>query len=59
MTPSRSLLDTSSGRLCAPQMVPEQYVLDLEREAFVSLCGEHKTQERIVLTLKTGRPLRN
>ena len=38
---------------------PEQYVLDLEREAFVSLCGERKTQERIAHTLKTGKPLRN
>ena len=33
--------------------------LDLEREAFVSLCGERKTQERIAHTLKTGKPLRN
>ena len=37
----------------------KQYVLDLEREAFVSLCGERKTQERIAHTLKTGKPLRN
>jgi hypothetical protein len=43
----------------SPQMVSEQYVLDLEREAFVSLCGEKKTQERIAHTLKTGKPLRN
>jgi len=41
------------------QLVSEQYVLDLEREAFVSLCGEKKTQERIAHTLKTGKPLRN
>lgn len=39
--------------------VSEQYLLDLEREAFKSLCGEKKTQERIQFTLKTGRPLRN
>jgi 3-hydroxyacyl-CoA dehydrogenase len=39
--------------------VTEQYILDLEREAFVSLCGEQKTQERIEYTLKTGKPLRN
>jgi 3-hydroxyacyl-CoA dehydrogenase len=39
--------------------VSEQYLLDLEREAFVSLCGERKTQERIAATLKTGKPLRN
>ena len=37
----------------------EQYLLDLEREAFLSLCGERKTQERIAFTLKTGKPLRN
>ena len=45
--------------ITASQTVPEQYVLDLEREAFVSLCGERKTQERIAHTLKTGKPLRN
>jgi len=49
----------AGGALTAPQMVSEQYVLDLEREAFVSLCGEKKTQERIAHTLKTGMPLRN
>jgi 3-hydroxyacyl-CoA dehydrogenase len=49
----------AGGALSAPQMVSEQYVLDLEREAFVSLCGEKKTQERIAHTLKTGKPLRN
>ncbi len=49
----------AGGPLTAPQMVSEQYVMDLEREAFVSLCGEKKTQERIAHTLKTGKPLRN
>jgi 3-hydroxyacyl-CoA dehydrogenase len=49
----------AGGALSAAQMVSEQYVLDLEREAFVSLCGEKKTQERIAHTLKTGKPLRN
>ncbi len=49
----------AGGALSSPQMVSEQYVLDLEREAFVSLCGEKKTQERIAHTLKTGKPLRN
>jgi 3-hydroxyacyl-CoA dehydrogenase len=39
--------------------VTEQTLLDLEREAFLSLCGEPKTQERIAYTLKTGKPLRN
>ena len=49
----------AGGPLTASQTVSEQYVLDLEREAFVSLCGEKKTQERIAHTLKTGKPLRN
>jgi 3-hydroxyacyl-CoA dehydrogenase len=49
----------AGGAITAAQTVPEQYVLDLEREAFVSLCGERKTQERIAHTLKTGKPLRN
>ncbi len=49
----------AGGPLTSSQMVSEQYVLDLEREAFVSLCGEKKTQERIAHTLKTGKPLRN
>ncbi len=49
----------AGGPLTSPQLVSEQYVLDLEREAFVSLCGEQKTQERIAHTLKTGKPLRN
>ena len=49
----------AGGPLSAAQLVSEQYVLDLEREAFVSLCGEKKTQERIAFTLKTGKPLRN
>ncbi len=49
----------AGGALSAPQMVSEQYILDLEREAFVSLLGEKKTQERMAFTLKTGKPLRN
>lgn len=49
----------AGGALSAPQFVSEQYLLDLEREAFVSLCGQRKTQERIAFTLKTGKPLRN
>ena len=40
-------------------MVSEQYLLDLEREAFLSLLAEPKTRERIQHTLKTGKPLRN
>ncbi|HYL64692.1 MAG TPA: 3-hydroxyacyl-CoA dehydrogenase NAD-binding domain-containing protein [Candidatus Methylomirabilis sp.] len=49
----------AGGPLSSPQTVSEQYLLDLEREAFVSLCGEKKTQERMAHTLKTGKPLRN
>jgi 3-hydroxyacyl-CoA dehydrogenase len=47
------------GRVTAGSLVSEQYLLDLEREAFLSLCGERKTQERVAFTLKTGKPLRN
>ena len=49
----------SGGRVTAGSPITEQYLLDLEREAFLSLCGERKTQERIAFTLKTGKPLRN
>jgi 3-hydroxyacyl-CoA dehydrogenase len=47
------------GDLTSPQEVSEQYLLDLEREAFVSLCGERKTLERIQSILTGGKPLRN
>jgi 3-hydroxyacyl-CoA dehydrogenase len=49
----------AGGRVTAGSPISEQYVLDLEREAFLSLAGERKTQERIAFTLKTGKPLRN
>jgi 3-hydroxyacyl-CoA dehydrogenase len=49
----------AGGRVTAGTLVSEQYLLDLEREAFLSLAGERKTQERIAYTLKTGKPLRN
>jgi 3-hydroxyacyl-CoA dehydrogenase len=49
----------AGGHVTAGSLVSEQYLLDLEREAFLSLCGERKTQERITHTLKTGKPLRN
>ena len=49
----------AGGPLTEPQIVSERYLLDLERETFVSLCGERKTLERIAHTLKTGKPLRN
>ncbi len=49
----------TGGDLSGFQRVSEQYVLDLEREAFLSLCGEPKTIARIQHTLKTGKPLRN
>ena len=47
------------GDLSEPTLVSEQYLLDLEREAFLSLTGEKKTLERIQSVLKTGKPLRN
>jgi 3-hydroxyacyl-CoA dehydrogenase len=47
------------GNITAGTPISEQYVLDLEREGFKSLCGERKTQERIQFTLKTGKTLRN
>ncbi|HEX6823473.1 MAG TPA: 3-hydroxyacyl-CoA dehydrogenase NAD-binding domain-containing protein [Candidatus Sulfotelmatobacter sp.] len=47
------------GHLTPGTPVSEQYILDLEREGFKSLCGEKKTQERIQYTLKTGKTLRN
>ena len=47
------------GDLSEQTLVSEQYLLDLEREAFLSLCGERKTLERIQHLLKTGKPLRN
>jgi 3-hydroxyacyl-CoA dehydrogenase len=49
----------SGGALPTQSVVGEQYLLDLEREAFLRLCGERKTLERIQHTLKTGKPLRN
>ncbi|MBS1615511.1 MAG: 3-hydroxyacyl-CoA dehydrogenase/enoyl-CoA hydratase family protein [Bacteroidetes bacterium] len=47
------------GTLSQPTLVSEQYLLDLEREAFLSLCGQHKTLERLQSILTTGKPLRN
>lgn len=49
----------SGGDLASGEMVSEQYLLDLECEAFLSLCGEAKTQARMSHMLKTGKPLRN
>jgi 3-hydroxyacyl-CoA dehydrogenase len=49
----------AGGSLPSPAVVSEEYLLDLEREAFLALCGERQTLERIAHTLKTGRPLRN
>src|SRR5690606_88197 len=49
----------TGGNLSEPTEVSQQYLLDLEREAFLSLCGERKTLERIQHMLKTGKPLRN
>ncbi len=47
------------GEISKPAWVDEQYILDLEREAFLSLCGEKKTQERMWHMLQNGKPLRN
>jgi 3-hydroxyacyl-CoA dehydrogenase len=47
------------GDLSEPTLVNEQYLLNLEREAFLSLCGEKKTLERLQSVLKSGRPIRN
>ncbi|WP_242135329.1 3-hydroxyacyl-CoA dehydrogenase/enoyl-CoA hydratase family protein [Aestuariivivens marinum] len=49
----------AGGDLSEPSLVTEQYLLDIEREAFLSLCTERKTLERIQHMLKTGKPLRN
>jgi 3-hydroxyacyl-CoA dehydrogenase len=49
----------AGGNLRHPSALSEQQLLDLEREAFLSLCGERKTLDRIAHTLKTGKPLRN
>jgi 3-hydroxyacyl-CoA dehydrogenase len=49
----------TGGELSQPGWVDEQFILDLEREAFLSLCGEEKTQARIYNMLETGKPLRN
>ncbi|MEP6627166.1 MAG: 3-hydroxyacyl-CoA dehydrogenase/enoyl-CoA hydratase family protein [Ginsengibacter sp.] len=47
------------GDLSEPTLVSEQYLLNLEREAFLSLCGEKKTLERLQSVLKSGKPVRN
>jgi len=49
----------AGGDLSEPTLVSEQYLLDVEREAFLSLTTERKTMERIQNMLKTGKPLRN
>jgi 3-hydroxyacyl-CoA dehydrogenase len=49
----------AGGELSKPTWVSESYILELEREAFLSLCGEQKTQERMWALLNTGKPLRN
>ncbi|ACO34593.1 MULTISPECIES: 3-hydroxyacyl-CoA dehydrogenase/enoyl-CoA hydratase family protein [Acidobacterium] len=60
-----ALVATKLARiLCGGEVTPgvavsERYLLEMEREAFLSLCGERKTQERIAYTLQTGKPLRN
>ena len=49
----------TGGNISSPTWVSEQYILDLEREAFLSLCGQEKTQQRMWNLLQTGKPLRN
>jgi 3-hydroxyacyl-CoA dehydrogenase len=49
----------TGGEISRPTWVDEQYILDLEREAFLSLCGEEKTRQRMMNLLQTGKPLRN
>jgi 3-hydroxyacyl-CoA dehydrogenase len=49
----------AGGEISRPSWVSESYILDLEREAFLSLCGEEKTQARMWSLLQTGKPLRN
>lgn len=49
----------SGGDLSEAALVSEQYLLDLEREAFLSLAGERKTLERLQAVIKTGKPIRN
>jgi 3-hydroxyacyl-CoA dehydrogenase len=49
----------SGGDLSEATLVNEQYLLDLEREAFLSLCGERKTLERMQSVITTGKPVRN
>jgi 3-hydroxyacyl-CoA dehydrogenase len=49
----------TGGELSHSTWVDEQYILDLEREAFISLCGEDKTRQRMIAMLQTGKPLRN
>ncbi len=49
----------AGGDLSEPTLVSEQYLLDIEREAFLSLCTERKTLERIQFMLTKGKPLRN
>jgi len=49
----------TGGEISQPAWVDEQYILDLEREAFLSLCGEEKTQERMWSLIRTGKRIRN
>ncbi|MEN8172792.1 MAG: 3-hydroxyacyl-CoA dehydrogenase NAD-binding domain-containing protein [Chloroflexota bacterium] len=56
---SKMIAVMTGGEHSKPTWVSEQYILDMEREAFLSLCGEEKTQERMWHMLQTGKPLRN
>jgi 3-hydroxyacyl-CoA dehydrogenase len=56
---SKIALVLCGGKILNNSLVSEEYLLELEKEAFVSLCGEVKTQERMEYMLKKGKPLRN
>jgi len=55
----RVLYIMTGGNVTGGTLINEQYLLDLEREVFVDLCKEKKTQERIISMLTKGKPLRN
>ena len=59
INPKKKNKKADGGNLSQQSFVSEQYLLELEREAFLSLCGERKTLERIQYMLKNGKPLRN
>ena len=59
VTVAKHVATILSGGVAPGTLLSEQHFLDLEREAFLSLCGDKKTEERIAHTLRTGKPLKN